>query len=351
MEKEAIYYLSDIKWFSKITSEKYKSKKEVLKAHLKYVEKSKDFVAGTGNIEEILKDCEKADKRVNSRIACSFVFAVPNDLKKEEVKEWIEEVRELLANLNNMKKENIYIGFHESIGISGEKNNHLHIVMLNLDKNNKAIPLGRDRNQMSKMHNELQKYIQKKGYSIKKSQEKGIHIGVRMRYDEELKNAYLETIQSKKEIEKIEKMLNEKPKPKPNIYVINKNKPKEELQIKEESKKIIITDLENAGKARKYLDNDSLLVIFEDIDNYFFILNKNIFSDKQIIIYTDNEIIESRVKNFVNESQIYDMKLQDDYEREKEMKEMREKEIEKMRESIDIVAEEKERKRKRKRKM
>lgn len=202
---QTIYYVSDLKWFGKITSDKYSSKKEMVYHHLSYIEQSKDFRFGTGNLEEILKGVDIADKRANSRVAVSFVFALPNDLEEGEIKEWIEEIRELLADFNDMKKEQIYIGYHDSTGISREKNKHLHIVLLNLNKDGKAIPLGRDRGKVRKLHKELQNYIIAKGYEIRKDKEKGAHIGVRIRHDEEAREQYLEHLRAKKELEKIEK--------------------------------------------------------------------------------------------------------------------------------------------------
>ncbi|MDQ7055265.1 MAG: hypothetical protein Q9M89_01650 [Persephonella sp.] len=53
--KQTIYYLSDLKWYNRVTGDTYKSKADVLRAHLNYIEKSKDFVFALSDKKHILE--------------------------------------------------------------------------------------------------------------------------------------------------------------------------------------------------------------------------------------------------------------------------------------------------------
>ena len=203
--KQTIYYLSDIKWFGKITSDKYNSKKDMVRAHVEYIENSKDFVFSTENKKEILDRIDLADKRVNSRVAFSFVFAIPNDLEDLEVQKWIEDIRQIIAENFNMSENDIFIGFHRSEGLSKLGNNHLHVAGVNLQRNNKSLKI--NRKELQNLHNSLRQYINEQGYEIKKDEEQSEHIGTRLKYDDELREDYIESVKAKREIERIENEL------------------------------------------------------------------------------------------------------------------------------------------------
>lgn len=194
---ETIYYTSDLKWFGKIATSKYSNKREMVAHHLDYTTRKAEFVLG--NREEFLKKIDIADKRVNSRVAFSFVFALPNDLKLSEVKKWTKDIRQRIANIFGMNEEDILIAYHDDIGVSQERNKHIHIAGLNLQKNGKSLRI--NQKELKKLHQELQGYIKSQGYKIRKDNENERigHIGTRLRWDIEKREEYKEYVKTKKE--------------------------------------------------------------------------------------------------------------------------------------------------------
>lgn len=192
---ETIYYTSDLKWFGKITTDKYASKREMVAHHLSYTTEKAEYILG--NKEEFLRKVELADKRVNSRVAFSFVFALPNDLDSDKVKQWTKDIREKIANLFGMNEEDILIAYHDDIGVSGEPNKHIHIAGLNLASDGKSLRI--NQKELRQLHKELQGYIKSQGYKIRKDNENERHIGTRLRHDKKAREEYQEYVKTKKE--------------------------------------------------------------------------------------------------------------------------------------------------------
>ena len=193
---ETIYYTSSLKWFNH-ASGKYNSKHRALKAHIEYALKSKDCKLYDGDKNRILERAKIADKRVNSNIAFSFNTALPNDVDLAQVKQWIEDVKDILATLLDMKKEDILVVFHDAKGIAERGNKHLHIIGVNLRADGKALVV--NKHTLRALHQSLQQLILKRGYVIKKDTEefKLPHLGPRLHYDDDLKKAYLEHLELK----------------------------------------------------------------------------------------------------------------------------------------------------------
>jgi len=206
--KETIYYVSDFKYFSRLTSEKYNSKRQMVGAHVEYVkDKAEEMI---GDYKRILNNVDLVDKRVNSRVAMSFVMAIPNALSREEIKEWLKEVRELIGQMLNVKEEDIFIAYHDGKNsISGRENKHFHIVLTPRTKEDKALRL--KKTDLKEFHRRLQEYIEQKGFKIRRDreEEKIGHIGTRLRYDEELKRLYIEALEGKERLREIERHLME----------------------------------------------------------------------------------------------------------------------------------------------
>ena len=204
--KETIYYVSDFKYFSRLTSEKYKTKRQMVGAHIEYVkDKAEEMI---GDYKRILNNIELVDKRVNSRVAMSFVMAIPNALNREEIREWLREVRELIGEILNIKGEDIFIAYHNGRNsISGRENKHFHIVLTPRTKEGR--PLRLKKTDLKDFHRRLQEYIEGKGFKIRrdKEEERIGHIGTRLRYDEELRRLYIEALESKEKLREIEKEL------------------------------------------------------------------------------------------------------------------------------------------------
>ncbi len=204
--KETIYYVSDFKYFSRLTSEKYNSKRQMVGAHIKYVkDKAEEMI---GDYKRIINNIDLIDKRVNSRVAMSFVMAIPNALSREEIKEWLKEVRELISEILNIKEEDIFIAYHNGKNsISGRENKHFHIVLTPRTREDK--PLRLKKTDLKEFHRRLQEYIEQKGFKIRrdKEDERIGHIGTRLRYDKELRELYIEALESKDKLREIEKHL------------------------------------------------------------------------------------------------------------------------------------------------
>ena len=204
--KETIYYVSDFKYFSRLTSEKYNSKRQMVGAHIKYIkEKAEEMI---GDYKRILNNVDLVNRRINSRVAMSFVIAIPNALSKEEIKEWLKEIRELIGGLLNIKEEDIFIAYHNGKNsISGRENKHFHIVLTPRTREGK--PLRLKKTDLKEFHRRLQEYIEQKGFKIRKDKEDERigHIGTRLRYDEELRKLYIEALESKEKLREIEENL------------------------------------------------------------------------------------------------------------------------------------------------
>ena len=224
--KETIYYVSNIKWFS-YKGGKYKSKQEALKKHIEYVVKSKDYRFGIGDKKKILERSKLADKRKNSRIAFSLTIAIPNDLDYNKTLEHMKKIREIIAETFKMNEKDILICFHDSIGISKEKNKHVHVVGVNIDKNGKALRV--DRETLKEMHKKLQQLLIDANYTIKKDKGRQQHIGTKIRYNDEIRNKYLQMLENKKkqtELVEQEKREKEKEKEREKLKQIQQSKSK-----------------------------------------------------------------------------------------------------------------------------
>jgi predicted nucleic acid-binding Zn-ribbon protein len=185
---ETIYYLSDIRW-----------KRETLFAHIKYVEKSKDFRMSLGNKDEVMKVSQMAmEKRKNANAGFSCVFAVPNDMDGEKLQDFAEKVKTIFSDI--MQTDYVWIGYHDSISVVGNLNKHFHIVVANLDRNGKALRINRQ--MLKSLHANLQGLIQSFGYTIKKDDNPIGHIGYVLTKDEEAKQSYIEYLENKKQVEK-----------------------------------------------------------------------------------------------------------------------------------------------------
>ncbi len=239
-------YVSDFKYFSRLTSEKYNSKRQMVGAHIKYVkEKAEEMI---GDYKRILDNVDLVNKRINSRVAMSFVMAIPNALSKEEIKEWLKKIRELIGELLKIKEEDIFVAYHNGKdSISSRENKHFHIVLTPRTREGK--PLRLKRTDLKEFHGRLQEYIEQKGFKIRKDKEDERigHIGTRLRYDEELRKLYIETLESKEKLREIEENLIKE------HYRRIKNLIKEKEKIrnrKKEIKEVRLKNLEVKGLER-----------------------------------------------------------------------------------------------------
>ena len=230
--KETIYYVSDFKYFSRLTSGKYNSKKQMVGAHIRYIKDKADEIIGDD--KKILENVDLVNKRINSRVAMSFVVAIPNILKKEEIKDWLKEIRKLIGEILNVNEEDIFIAYHSGKNsISGKENKHFHVVLTPRTKEGK--PLRLKKTDLKEFHRRLQEYIKQKGFKIRKDREDERigHMGTRLRYDESLRKAYIEILESKRRLREIENYLMN--------YKKENKKEKERKKILEEVYQILKT--------------------------------------------------------------------------------------------------------------
>jgi chromosome segregation ATPase len=185
---ETIYYLSEVRW-----------KRETLFAHARYVEKSKDFRLMFGDKDEVLKSARIAmEKRKNANAGFSLVFAIPNDLEGEKLREFAEKTKSILSETLNT--DYIWIGYHDSISVVGNQNKHFHIIVANMDRNGKALRVNLQA--IKSFRAGLQNLIESYGYSIRRDEHSIGHIGYVPFKDEEVRQSYKEYLNSKKEVEK-----------------------------------------------------------------------------------------------------------------------------------------------------
>lgn len=185
---ETIYYLSEIRW-----------KRETLFAHARYVEKSKDFRLMFGNKDEVLKAARIAmEKRKNANAGFSCVFAVPNDMDEDKLKDFAEKTKSIFSDILNT--DYILIGYHDSISIANNQNKHFHIIVANMDRNGKALRVNRQ--MLKSLHANLQNLIESYGYSIRRDDNPIEHLGYVLLKDEKARQAYIEYLDAKRQVEK-----------------------------------------------------------------------------------------------------------------------------------------------------
>ncbi len=190
---ETIYYFSGIRW-----------KRKTLFTQARYVEKSKDFRLMFGNKDEVLKAARIAmEKRKNANAGFTCVFAIPNDLEGEKLREFAEKTKSIFSDILNT--DYIWIGYHDSISIVGNQNKHFHIIVANMDRNGKALRVNRQ--MLKSLHANLQNLIESYGYSIRRDEHSIGHLGYILLKDEEARQAYIEYLDAKRQIREIEEKL------------------------------------------------------------------------------------------------------------------------------------------------
>jgi len=315
---QTIYYVSDLKWFGKVSSDRYSSKKEMVKHHLEYITGKSEQV--WLNEDRFFADIEKADKRVNSRVAVSFVFAIPNNLDNRQVRNWIEDIRDLLSSYLEMDRESVVIAYHNSIGVSGEQNKHFHILLPNLNRDGRSIKLGRDRSKVKELHNILQNYIRMKGYEIRKEKERQEHIGTRLRWDKELAEEYRRAVRLKRELSEIDKKIEEEFENMVSLEFAKQEINLVELAVNKFGYRI---DKRKSSKYYKTLkkDNDVVVVKRNSSNNHWIYFNaRNDEDNGTIIDFLQNRgignlgAVRRFLANYIKEKREGKIKEVDDFE-------------------------------------
>lgn len=203
--KRAIYYISDLSWFSeRNTSPSYGSVWKALSAHRRYVErggKDEDVIPVNAQPKKRWKERVDNRKRWDERIAGKFVVAIPNDLGREEAVRYTQELLQKIAEEWNLPKDHIegYIHLHRSNVREGEKNYHVHVIVYPKTKEGKALRLGKK--ELRRLHRLNQEHLKKWGYSIVKREkwERLPKIGIAL-YREDVKKTYNEWLKETAEL-------------------------------------------------------------------------------------------------------------------------------------------------------
>ena len=190
--KITIHYIGDLAWFSRKNTigKKYSSPVDALKAHIRYVTRSKECVLSKNlDLDEWTKKAYAyLDKRANSRLAGKLVLALPNDLKPKQAGKLIEEFfsERFDGFFTRTKEGKINVKPRLGYAIHSGKNSlndevpnlHAHILFdSRADLDDKEVAISIDRKGLSKLHADWEKFLESKGYAIFKTEDKEPHYG------------------------------------------------------------------------------------------------------------------------------------------------------------------------------
>ncbi len=179
--KQTIFYRSGLVW-----------KRETFFSHIRYAEKSKDYKGMWGDKHEVITQAKIAmGKRKNALAGFSCVFAIPNDV--EDVSEMAQKVQHIFSTVTGASHVLIY--YHDSISITNTKNKHFHVIVPNLDSNNRALRIGKKT--LSNLNVELQNMLHDYGYEIRYDEQSIGHVGYRMLRDEQVRHEYMQYLTTK----------------------------------------------------------------------------------------------------------------------------------------------------------
>ncbi|MEM3265687.1 MAG: MobA/MobL family protein, partial [Thermoplasmata archaeon] len=209
--KQTIHFIGDVRFISN-TNGKYKTKKEVVMAHMRYIEKNAVYTSGDRNL--VLRNCDIFDKRVNSRVAGKTIFALPNDIYSNSYDEWVENIKTVLSECFYVNKEYIYVAIHTEHELQDELktyNKHAHVIFSPIDKNGK--PIRTKISDLKNLHKSWDKLLEGYGYEIKrKDKEMSISefgLGFELRKSKEKRDAYKQYLANERDREWIEKEIRE----------------------------------------------------------------------------------------------------------------------------------------------
>jgi len=235
-----------------------------LKSHIRYItRKSANPYIAISNIEtwEERARYEKS-KRHDARIALSVVIALPND-RKDDI-QFFEKVKEFLAKILEVPTHHIdYVVHRDNL-----ENIHMHAIVYPRKINMKKIHLSIS--DIKKIHKANEEFLREHGYEVvylPEDQKTG-HIGYKRREEIEM---YKEKQRIKKEIEMLEKMMNEK--------VEEQDKKEEQIQVKQE-------DTKEAKKEQDKTITEAFNKVFDTLNK----LTNNISQLKQTQMQKEQEI-------------------------------------------------------------
>ena len=159
---ETIHFISDFKYFSaRQLSPSYKSVWHSLLCHINYISRKGSEVHNLS--KEVWKErvSLETQKRWDSRVALSFVMALPNGLTFEKYKQIL---LNFLSKELNVPQEHISFAIHRS-----QNNTHAHILIYPRDKNFKKLRI--NRSQLQKFHRNWDKFLRVQGFFVKREEE------------------------------------------------------------------------------------------------------------------------------------------------------------------------------------
>jgi len=177
---ETIHYISDFKFYSQRhyrTNVKY-----ALLGYISYISREDEniFCFNLDKKKWKKRADEELKKRWDSRIALSFIMALPKDVNKDNIQKWRKILTFFLKKTFNVPEDHISLAFHLHNGISGEYNPHVHVLIYPRMKNNKKIDP--KKNFLRNFHKEWDLILEKLGYKIRKNKDNAINFTTKELY-------------------------------------------------------------------------------------------------------------------------------------------------------------------------
>lgn len=190
---ETIHQISDFKYVSKVSG-KYKSKKQIVYEHIRYIQKT--ATATLGDKQKIIDNVELLDKRYDSRVLLKFHIAIPRT-SKEDAKEWLHILDRYIKE--QLKVNDVFLALHYN-----ENNPHIHVAISPRTVDGKALRV--QPGDLRRFHQNWKELLEKRGYSIKKYED-SIYFDRRVEYDNEYRELMKEYRQAQRELYEIKKSL------------------------------------------------------------------------------------------------------------------------------------------------
>jgi len=195
--KECIHFISDFNWYSQ---RRYKTDlKKALKAHMDYVTRKEDGIICFNFDKKLWMERVEYElkKRWDSRVALSFIMALPQDVNKDNIQKWKKIILLFLKKILKVPENHISLAFHLHKGISGEYNPHVHIFIYPRMENGKKLDTKKPF--LSFFHRKWDEILNFLGYKVKKENDKKIKITTKDLYsNKEFLKLYKEYIYLKK---------------------------------------------------------------------------------------------------------------------------------------------------------
>ena len=235
-----------------------------LKSHIRYIQRQQaNPILDMHGINTWIERAKyEKSKRYDARVAMSMVIALPNDRATD--RKFFQEVKECIANALDVSINNIDFVVHRN----DPENLHMHMLIYPRMNTGKKIDM--DKKTLNHVKKSYENFLKKHEYIVRylDADERIDHIGYTNKADMQ---TYREKQRIKKEIEMLEKMMNEK--------VEEQDKKEEQIQVKQE-------DTKEAKKEQDKTITEAFNKVFDTLNK----LTNNISQLKQTQMQKEQEI-------------------------------------------------------------